>query len=499
MMPRSHRRGAQSLAGPRGIMPIDVRLNERAVNPVRMLPPQYVARHVLPHRSWASFRFRLERFPLLAAGLTSLTVYSSGALWLTALGVGLFAYCFIWYVEALGRELAIVPVIGLVASAQWILGPYMAYQFDSLSLKYIMYVDEWTYMMYAVPAVLAMIVSLACLSRKVDCQALRQFLRSRQSLPPKVIFLMIALGYATDFATPYLPSSILFVAFLLSQLKFVGAIYLLVYRYRYRWPTLIIIFLTTLSVSAKSGMFHDIILWSALILSYVCLELGLRRVTKYFVILGAVVTLMGLQVIKAEYRHMINERPHQAGLVLLGEAMMGLLAGQGRSSVENDLRMVNVRINQGWIISAIMDNVPATTPYENGATIKSAIVDTFIPRVLLDKPAVDMSEKFRKYTGLRTFGKTTFGVSVLGEGWINFGWMGILFMAVWGAWLAATERIVLLISAYHPTFILWLPMLYLQAVKAETEVSVVLNYQTKALFLAFVVYLFIKKFMGVRL
>ena len=47
---------------------------------------------------------------------------------------------------------------------------------------------------------------------------------------------------------------------------------------------------------------------------------------------------------------------------------------------ENQFGNIVVRINQGWIIAKVMDNVPSREPYANGETVKNAIIASIFPR-----------------------------------------------------------------------------------------------------------------------
>ena len=76
---------------------------------------------------------------------------------LMAVGLGLFGYSLFWFVNATGEEIAIAPVVSLISTAQWIVGPYFAYYHDAVTYKYLMYVDEESYMLFVVPSLFAFI------------------------------------------------------------------------------------------------------------------------------------------------------------------------------------------------------------------------------------------------------------------------------------------------------------------------------------------------------
>lgn len=166
----------------------------------------------------------------------------------------------------------------------------------------------------------------------------------------------------------------------------------------------------------------------------------------------------------------------------------------------NDDIGVNVRLNQGWIISAIMQNVPDYEPYAEGETIYEAITSSLLPRVLAPwKKSAGGRENFRRFTGLPIADETSMGISMAGEGYGNYGkWGGILFMFIWGLFVGWFWHLLTWLSQYYPTLLLWTPILFLQVIKAETEFGVVLNYLIKSGFLLAGVVWFIRKQFGIR-
>jgi len=92
------------------------------------------------------------------------------------------------------------------------------------------------------------------------------------------------------------------------------------------------------------------------------------------------------------------------------------------------------------------------------------------------------------------------GISVLGEAYANFGsFGGAIFMLFWGVIIAFIMRMIVLVSLTHPTIILWAPLIFLQMVKAETELVVVLNHGIKTSIVIAIFYITAKKILGWRI
>jgi hypothetical protein len=401
----------------------------------------------------------------------------------TALGLAAVAFSAAWYLGALGEEIAVVPLAALIASMQWILGPAIAYRMDDQFTKYRMYVPEAEYMRFVVPALLAFILSLSWISPRISVRRLQARIRSTAFIPDQTIFALIIVGLLADYFGDAAPTQVGFVFFLVGQFKYVGAIYLVAIQSRWRWHLVLAVMLLTAISSARTGLFHDLILWSALFFSFLCYDLQLRVWSKLAIIVASLAVLIGLQSVKAEYRMLLSSDPESAGIITLtssiGEALFG-----DNENYDNTI----ARLNQGWIISAVMAYTPNVEPFADGQTVIDAVRDSLLPRLLSDKPEVEVSDHFRRFTGLSVSSDTSFGISIVGEAWANFGQLGIVLLLFWGLVFGGLTRLIAQFSLHQPTLPLWTPMIFLYAVKAETELVVTLNYMVKACAFVFLLY-----------
>jgi hypothetical protein len=77
------------------------------------------------------------------------------------------------------------------------------------------------------------------------------------------------------------------------------------------------------------------------------------------------------------------------------------------------------------------------------------------------------------------------GISPLGEAYANFGVEGgSLFMFAYGLGFALVYYLVLRYVVRSPEFLFWLPLVFYQAIKAETELVIVFNQISKGLIVA---------------
>lgn len=409
-----------------------------------------------------------------------------------AASAGLFAYSLTWFAESLGQEFDLVPIIAVVATGQWLLGPSLAYSLNAVTDRYSMYVDESTYFDYVLPATIAFLGALRAFSPQIGLAELGRHLRSAAPLPPRTVRILFVVGLMAGIVLPGAPYSLRFIVYLVAQFSFVSVFFMVVYRTPGRFLALVLVFGIELVQSTRTGLFHGMLLWLTLLASPVFHEYRIPRGLRLTLVLGGLLLTAQLQNAKAAYRELIESDPDRAGVMTL----IGTFLENPLMSADESL---NVRLNQGWIISAVMSYVPAVIPHEYGATIGRALLDSLTPRMLFEKREAIVSDSFRTYTGLVLDGTTSFGISVVGEAWANFGHFGILFMALFGAGYGALMWGIVLMSRHFPTFVLWTPLFLLQAIKMETELVVVVNHVVKSGILLVAIYLLVQKLFSQRL
>jgi hypothetical protein len=433
---------------------------------------------------------------ILVSALFGMLLWMSGVLFITALGLGFTLYVFVKLLMEMGRTIPIVELMASLASLQWILGPFLEYGREIEHYRYRMYVDELTYMSFVVPAIVAFWVGANLFQTHTNLDDLKRSITRLLDKYPLFPYVLIVLGIVIPLLSGLLPSSLRFVFFLLSNMKYIGVIYLLHSTHRFRWHIFIGVSMFLVSASLATGFFHDLLLWSMLLFTFLAKELRLNFGMKVLAAVVGIVFAMTLQAVKGEYRAMTWGQSYQGSKVRLFFSIVGEQWATGAVFMpESDVSM-NVRLNQGWIISSIMYNVPALEPFANGRTIKEGVVGSLVPRIFApNKPIAGGRENFRKFTGLNISEGTSMGISIAGEGYANFGWAGgILFMFLWGLFINWFWRFLERMSRFFPTLLVWSPILFLQVIKAETEFGVVLNHLIKATVVVFGVVWIIRTF-----
>lgn len=397
-------------------------------------------------------------------------------------------WVFIRFVKNLGKTIPIIELMLLTAGLQWIVGPIIEYSFPSFHYKYFMYVDQDVYMGYVLPAyfVFSAILLLGLRDkRKYTIQLEDLSYYSRYG-----IFLFFT-GLTYDLLSGYL-GFLGFLGYIISNLKYVGAIILFFSAERRlkRIFYAMIIFLFYRSLA--SALFHEFILWS--VFFYIFWAYQYRPSVKIILstFLLASLFLFTLQSVKATYRSQIWSGYSGNKLELfLALFVESLVSSDMEPDSSDDELSNNVRLNQGWIISAIMYQVPNEQDYFKGETIVTALRSSLVPRFLdPDKAIAGGKENFRRFTGLDLGDNTSMGISIIGEGYGNFGEIGgVIFMAVWAIFLLWIWKLTFRKAHQNILLVAFIPLIFLQVVKAETELVVVLNHLVKTLiFVLFFLY-----------
>ncbi len=391
------------------------------------------------------------------------------------------------FLERLDCGLPLIQLTVLIAVLQWLVGPILVYQSDLSLGRYRMYVEESRYFQFALPATLGYAVAMLGFGRTVQQREL--LLTVDRSSFIKIGSVLTAIGIIASVAAPRFSGTFQFVFFLISQSMYVGSIYFLMSRHELRLLLALGPMSFLLMFTLNSGRFHDLLIWSAVLFCYWFAERKYFLGTKVVIFASIVLLIFGIQSVKNNYRSALNRGDTPSLLSLMRDN----LKPGGLAWEEGALSNALVRLNQGWIVSAVMHHVPESEPFAAGETVKNAVVSSLLPRFLApDKKGAEGRENFRRFTGLEIAESTTMAISPLGEAYANFGIAGgILTLTIFGAIFSVGYALFGASLNRFPTFYFWLPFIFYQAIKAETEFVVIINQLVKGTIVAIVLYCFV--------
>jgi hypothetical protein len=406
---------------------------------------------------------------------------------LAIFGVLFFVYILNSLLLGLGEGIPIHIVIVFIAALQWIIGPILSYYTGINHPFYGMQVPEEEYLSFAISGVflfyLGLSLPIAGLSHIP--KAILSGISNEVKQKKRGAYYLIGIGFFSSLVASFAPPSLSFFLYLLSQLKFIGCFYLYLNESRNN-AVLYFVFATLLLSALVQAMFHDLLLWSFFFLFIYCIKYKVSLTRKVVTLVVGFFMMFVLQSVKYQYRD-VAWAATSLGAYDKAGIFFGMITERLWSpdllfdTKTNELTVT--RLNQGWIITRVMNYVPYVRPFADGETVRSAFSSTLLPRFLAPDKAVVAGgrENMERFTGIILQKGTSMNISLLGEGYGNYGRNGgILFMFLMGIAFSLILRVLLIKSVLHPTYIFWIPFLYLQVIKAETDLATTLNYIFKA-------------------
>lgn len=390
------------------------------------------------------------------------------------------------------NELTYLLLISNLAIFQWLIGPLVYYSdFNPGQVLEItqMQVGFDEYFAYAWPATALLVISMQLVKPKLMIDLTRF-----KNADSKRFKCLIAVGLLFNIISIFSPLSLRFVVKILTYLIYVGLLGLLIKEKKTKNDLLWICGVSMFVVfsALKSAMFGELvflILLIVLTLFYVNKTSTIRKL-----ILGISVILLGLsiQLVKMPLRKLYREGSTSTLQNLTTLYNNNLLTKENLFS-EAFRAYTIARFNNGAVISYVINRVPNIIPYANGNTIGSAIVGSFIPRLIWPSKETSGRVMYLKYTGLRYEG-ASYGISQLGEGYANFGKRGgILYMFLLGLTMSFLFRKIIRYINRNPNYFYFLPIIFLHAVKVETELNRSLGFMLRVIVLLFLINYILKK------
>lgn len=412
--------------------------------------------------------------------------------------VVLTQFYFLWLlIFDSSRSIAIFHLISNLAIFQWLIGPLVYYSnFNPGQVLEItqMQVGFDEYFAYAWPATALLIIGLQLFKPNLSVD-----LSIFKIADSKRFKFLIIVGLFFNIISIFLPLSLRFVSKILTYLIYVGLLGLLLKEKKtkndFLWVCGVLMF--EVYSAFRSAMFGELVF---LILLFVLTLFYVNKTsTKRKLILGISVILLGtsIQLVKMPLRE-LNRKDSTSTLQNITKLYNSNLLTKENLFSDAFRAYTIARFNNGAVISYVINRVPNIVPYAHGNTIKSAIIGSFIPRLIWPSKETSGSTMYLKYTGLRSEG-ASYGISQLGEGYANFGKRGgILYMFLLGLTMSfLLIRIIKYINK-NPNYFYFLPIIFLHGVKVETELNRSLGFMLRVIVVLYILNFILKKISGNR-
>ncbi len=391
------------------------------------------------------------------------------------------------------RYVAFPDLIAVACCLQWVLAPWMSQFYTPNMLLFRMTMPPAVYLEYALPATIALWLGLQLpparrLSKSWEMPALEPLSpRMRQMLDG-----VIAAGIAADLYSGNVPATIAFLIYLLTSLRFVGALGWMITRTPGWWWRVAIVMAIFVTTQTSGGMFYLVIHWGGFFLLVYAFMAKWRW--KLGLLLVASVLLMGtLQDVKPQFRQALNNGEVSGpveSFTRLGSMMWRRIVEGDPFGDRSEVGDVLVRFNQGWIIARVITHVPAEQPYAEGSTLVDAAIFSIVPRFLVpSKKEGASTEIFRRFTGVELAAGTKMGLSIIGEMYANFGYYGgIAGTFVYGLIIGAIFLFFAGKAQKNPMWWAASSMVLLPSIEPGFNVEDIANHVVKAAVLLFLLW-----------
>ena len=352
-------------------------------------------------------------------------------------------------------------------------------------------IDELPYMKVVFPSTLAYLIGLNITGVKLfeqrNSSAIAHLFENKDSyfeFGKKMVYI----GIAVSLGFPLIPESLFYFGLLLSNLKLVGAMYIMLSTNKHKWYWVI----TCLAFNSVGGfvdaVFHDLIIWMGytFIIFFLVYKFSFR--SKVLMFLTCLFLLFILQSVKFEYRKKTFEKASE-GAQYMSDLFLDRLTNPDKILNSENYENVVARLNQGRIIGFILNNIPSNQNFLQGESITLAL-EALVPRFLFPNKRIIAGgfDKFALFTG-RTLPKgTSMDISLVGEAYGNFGTVGgMVFLLLTGMGFSWSISKFLSYSNRFPSIVLWVPFVFFHIIKAESDFGSVVNQIVKSFIMLYLV------------
>jgi hypothetical protein len=436
-----------------------------------------------------------------AISLFLLYVASSLTDW-ESLSVSLLIYFFLEFVYDMGNRIVIMDFAILLAIFCCLVMPVIFYheytrgfKLAALWIKY-MPIESDTYFSFAFPSVVALILGLRFPLGRLKISSnpaiYLENAKKRLATDPNLGLKLIAIGAVSGLLDFLSPASLKQIFFLLDNLTYVGAFYVIYSPNKYKKFVIPGVVLVMIAQTIITGMFGEFVYILACSVALMILGKKFSLKLKFlFCFLGICVILI-LQSIKSDYREKAWASG-QSDPAYYAELIADRVINPMTIIDPGKLFFISVRMNQGWLVAVTMDLVPRKFPYADGETIFTSIAAAIVPRFLWeDKPTVGGAENLKRFWGYSIKGYSM-NIGPLGEAYGNFGVTGgIVFMFFYGLFFNLVLSVIIKMAEKRPTLILWLPFLFYYAISIETDLLTTMGSLVKGIIFTWLVFKFFK-------
>ena len=412
-------------------------------------------------------------------------------------------------VQQLGSKVPFADLVLVITAIQYLLSPALDYEYlGKYNPYFLMRIPQEQYYSYVMYAFVALWAGFSIpLGRKPRDIEFINALKKCPRMNAEIGIHLIVIGFTANYLSKLIvfPPAFNFTVTLLALMRFIGVLFIWLSDHKNKKWIITIVILEFVLYTLASAILIQLIIMAIFLYSYYTL---VNKPNKGKIILLSTVSLVILffvQSIKKDYRAVIWKQNESDKVDVFSGLLFDKVGNMDETSFLFTAASVNLRINQGWVMQLIMNNLPGKKPFLNGEVFEDEVVGLLLPRaVLIDKVSVQTSEKFEKFVGYKIRGYTI-AMGILGDGYGNFGIEGgIIFCFLVGLFYNLCIYIFYRVSQSIPSVYLWGILIFFYLIRAGDDFYIISNWIIKASMLLCVIYFMFKRqlvtaYQGVKL
>lgn len=402
---------------------------------------------------------------------------------LSSIGIGIFIFWVVSLVNASNIYFPIKELFFCLFSLQFLFGPALSYNGfeDYTNMNYRMKINNVSYFTYIIPIFILFPLGFSVFLKSKNFKPNILNLNMWLSCNPNIPYVFIVVGIVSPIFSGYVPSSFLFVSYLFEAFKFIG-IFILILSNQKLKPLLIIgIYGGILLTSFIGGMFHDLLIWMIILGLVLSFKYKPKLYVKIIAIFLFAVFASFIQTIKTGLRQATWGGNEKVSIELLNNINKeNIDENSGFFTMENIAPQIN-RVNQGWILASVMNNVPSNQSHTHGELTYTYFISAVLPRFLAPNKLKSGDQKiFNKYSGHVVFDSTAMGLGLLTDAYIEFGQYGaILYVFMWGLLYGFVLNQFEVRSGKYPILILFAMLAFIYPMRPDCETQTALGHLFK--------------------
>ncbi len=430
-----------------------------------------------------------------------LFIDNSMLIWITIFFGMLFTYRLARFIDLFSKEILILDLIEMLLILQWLFVPalyYTVYEYQLVEWQWFydkMQVSPGRYFLLALPCSFLFLLALRYNSNRVRMETKRilgVIFEQNEKYFMVGIFLCLLSLLSQTFGS-FFSASFNFVFTLFNSLFYVGILYVLFSKSRFKWPIFGILLIIMVYSGLNSGMFGSIVWWPLVLLIFGLIRVKVWYSVKLFTFISGMLLFTLLHNIKSKYRVITWNRSIYTAKISKYAVLKNLINSQ---LVEINIFDWNFyypllnRLNQGVHVTRVINYVPLKKPFTNGKSLLVSISASILPRFIWkDKPKAGGSEEYFKYTGIRISRGTSMSIGQLGDAYVNFAFWGApILLFLYGGFLNFLFTRILKYSYIDASLLLWTPLIFIDLINVEVDFLTVINYAIKTGMFVFIVF-----------